>query len=525
MTLDSQLPTVGTRINHNSNLGTIRFVGPVDGTKGIWLGVEWDDSQRGKHSGTKNGKQYFTCNIANSGSFIRPGPSIVLGRSFLEALSSKYIEIPLEMSTEKVMLGSSNGAIEVEAVGMNKVRSKLSRLGNLREVSLDKENVARADDNGQIRLRCPNIKGLDLSRSLIPTWEELARIVGELTLLETLGLNFNRLGKLPPLPDFGMAFANVLDVRLNGTLITWEDMLRLLSSFSRLQNLELGLNDLQNLSPPPLPFTTNLATLNLEKNRISHWESTMKSLVLFKRLDRLILSENKIQRITKLSSTGNLSQIQHLALASNGIGTWSDIDALPAWFPYLKTLNINNNPISQDTASRALIIARLPCLLTLNASAISSAERRDSELFYLSHIVKIGPSAHEDRVRDYPQYQELCEKHGRPADKQEFPPDTLKNRLFGTHFYRSWDAVPPTPDFDLSKPEFTLRVLPSMSLRVLRMKVLKTLKLPPQTQIQMWLALERGTLRDFAKLDMDIADRPLEFWGPDENSKIVYYVW
>jgi dynactin complex subunit len=59
--VDSQPPAVGTRINHATNLGTVRFVGEVEGTKGIWLGVEWDDPQRGRHSGSKHGKQYFTC--------------------------------------------------------------------------------------------------------------------------------------------------------------------------------------------------------------------------------------------------------------------------------------------------------------------------------------------------------------------------------------------------------------------------------------------------------------------------------
>lgn len=51
---------VGQRValDHNSR-GTIRFVGPVPPTKGLWLGIEWDDVDRGKHSGEKDGVQYF----------------------------------------------------------------------------------------------------------------------------------------------------------------------------------------------------------------------------------------------------------------------------------------------------------------------------------------------------------------------------------------------------------------------------------------------------------------------------------
>jgi tubulin-specific chaperone E len=54
-------PSVGTRMNLYGNLGTIGFVGEVENTTDIWLGVEWDDPRRGKHDGVKNGKRYFTC--------------------------------------------------------------------------------------------------------------------------------------------------------------------------------------------------------------------------------------------------------------------------------------------------------------------------------------------------------------------------------------------------------------------------------------------------------------------------------
>jgi len=51
----------GLRISYMSHIGTIRFSGPVEGTSGTWLGIEWDDPKRGKHDGSKDGKQYFKC--------------------------------------------------------------------------------------------------------------------------------------------------------------------------------------------------------------------------------------------------------------------------------------------------------------------------------------------------------------------------------------------------------------------------------------------------------------------------------
>jgi dynactin complex subunit len=55
------LPAVGTRFTLSGYIGTVRYVGQVDGTSGMWLGVDWDDGSRGKHDGIKDGKRYFSC--------------------------------------------------------------------------------------------------------------------------------------------------------------------------------------------------------------------------------------------------------------------------------------------------------------------------------------------------------------------------------------------------------------------------------------------------------------------------------
>ena len=172
------LPTVGTRVSVAGYLGTIKFVGNVDNAKGVWLGIEWDDPERGKHNGSKDGKQYFECrcvscsdptvlrrgflmccpSIPNAGSFIRPSASICYGQSFLRALRSKYIELQHgSASQEKVLLGSSNGAIQVEAVGLDKIRGKFAQLERLREISVDHERVATADCPGEVRKTCPSM--------------------------------------------------------------------------------------------------------------------------------------------------------------------------------------------------------------------------------------------------------------------------------------------------------------------------------------------------------------------------------
>ena len=108
-------------------------------------------------------------------------------------------------SKETVVLGSSQGAIEIQAVNLDKIRAKLANLSRLREVSLNKEGVAAADPPGAIRNVCPSehlgtfssgvlndlyldIRGLDLSMNLLPSWDVVALISSELPSLERLAL-------------------------------------------------------------------------------------------------------------------------------------------------------------------------------------------------------------------------------------------------------------------------------------------------------------------------------------------------
>ena len=61
-------------------------------------------------------------------------------------------------------------------------------------------------------------------------------------------------------------------------------MLHLFPSFPELLHLELGLNNLQDLSDSPSSHnSTILCTLNLQENRLHRWESIIEGLTDFKR--------------------------------------------------------------------------------------------------------------------------------------------------------------------------------------------------------------------------------------------------
>jgi len=130
-------------------------------------------------------------------------PSLNRGRTFLEALRDKYIESTHDEGIESITLGSSDGAIEVEAVNMNKVRSKFAQLEELKEVGMENHMISSAGRPGEIASTCPSkwlfryqslmpkppdIRRLDLSQNLLSSWEDVVAIVTQLTHLESLTL-------------------------------------------------------------------------------------------------------------------------------------------------------------------------------------------------------------------------------------------------------------------------------------------------------------------------------------------------
>ncbi|KAH9951861.1 hypothetical protein B0H21DRAFT_714574 [Amylocystis lapponica] len=530
----SELATVGTRLSHSGFLGTVRFVGQVNGTQGTWLGVEWDEPHRGRHSGEKDGKRYFTCLVPGAGSFLRPSAAISYGTSFLNALVAKYTELPHGSALETVVLGSSRGAIEVEVVGLDRIRSNLSRLEHLREVSLDNEGVSSADPPGLISSRCPDVRGLDLSKNLISTWDTIAQITAELPHLQRLALNQNRLcppscGALP-----ASAFAHLRELQLNATLTPWTELCTLLHGMPALRLVETGYNRLTALPSAPPPACP-LDELNLDTNELDSWPAVCAALRPFAQLQRAVLASNNFAAIGPLGPADSpLPQLKHLSLSLNRLAAWRAIDALPPWCPALESLTLAGNPLITDSQlgknARQLAIAKIPTLLALDAAAISAKERVDSELFYLSCVSKHGPADEEARRREHPQWQTLCTKHGAPdvtpATRQQRQ-DTLGNRLIELHIYHS-DELPTTDPTTgnltvntASANTTSLRVLPSMSVQTFRMKVVKSLKIARTATVKLWLRMPDGNL---AEIDNTQDNRDLDWWGVEGGSDMILYV-
>jgi hypothetical protein len=204
---------IGKRLSYSFHLCTIRYYGPVQGTTGLWLGVEWDEPVRGKHSGSHQGTQYFTClnPSPTSASFIRPTRKPDPPRTFVQALKSKYASEtveedfkdpdvhvvfnhqPPQPQKQKPVLFNGKPA---EEIGFDKIRRQLAQLGELKIIILDGLCMQRPEARGEewlkggekndVKEACPKAMELDLSRNLFEEWREIAAICEQLPGLKSL---------------------------------------------------------------------------------------------------------------------------------------------------------------------------------------------------------------------------------------------------------------------------------------------------------------------------------------------------
>jgi hypothetical protein len=75
----------------NPQVGTVKYVGEVEGYSGPWIGVDWDFGPA-SHDGSFRGVRYFFADSEASGSFVRPhvlqDPACYL--TFIDAMVLRY---------------------------------------------------------------------------------------------------------------------------------------------------------------------------------------------------------------------------------------------------------------------------------------------------------------------------------------------------------------------------------------------------------------------------------------------------
>ncbi|CDW52685.1 CAP GLY domain containing protein [Trichuris trichiura] len=148
---------LGCRVKYWDARGTVKYHGAV----GKWIGIDWDEVDRGKHDGSHQNVQYFKTWSPRSGSFMRPG-SVQYGCSLFEAVESRQYDKLNDSRSEgpiRIFASGKDATIEDHA-GVNK---------NLEDVFV-------------------NITDLDLSHTLVVDWKEIVLMLRLMPNLKVLNL-------------------------------------------------------------------------------------------------------------------------------------------------------------------------------------------------------------------------------------------------------------------------------------------------------------------------------------------------
>ncbi|XP_037621753.1 tubulin-specific chaperone E-like [Sebastes umbrosus] len=434
---------VGRRVFCDEERATVRYVGPVPPTAGLWLGVEWDNPERGKHDGSHEGVQYFTCRHPKGGSFVRP-EKVSFGVDYLTVVQQLY-----QIDSEEVL----SETISISSKKLKWAGFEERSFESLPTVLLSHSEVNGPGDDGEIRKTTPNVQRLDLSRTLLSCWEDVAAITQQLDKLKELELSNNTLRLPSDLSAHCQAFCSLRVLALSSCDLTWPQILECAPMWPQLEELLVDENNITELQRPE-GVLQSLKSLSLCCNPLE--QHSVLSLAALPRLEQLHLSNTRLSDIRfddtpPGSQTAMFPALQMLKLDQNNITEWRVVNEL-AKLPSLVNLSCRGNRlVSSDgnpkTATQQ-IIAKLGQLVTLNSCQIHHDERRGAELDYIKMFgvewLKAGGGSQPSTefTCQHPRYLSLIDKYGAPEEGELKKPEpfALKNQLLKIEFVFPNDA-------------------------------------------------------------------------------------
>ncbi|CAG9323309.1 unnamed protein product [Blepharisma stoltei] len=416
----------GERISFKQSLASVRWIGSLPNKEDTWVGLEWDEESKGKHSGELDGVKYFTTRHPMCGSFMKL-PVLLEGLDQTQCISTaiidKYADRTEQDFSECYVPTVKNQRKNIELVGTEKIQARQEKIDRLKEIALQTSMVKTIDPGfGAHLISC---ESLLLDKNLLFSWNQIAQILSEIPNLKTLSISQNRINQ--PLT---VSFTHPLKILvLNSMDLVWEEALTLIPHLPCLEELHLYKNRCNVISINPELFS-NLKLLNLQDNQISSWEMINQNCSGLPALEKLILNQNQIDYIYY---SGGFPRLEALSVEQNCLNNWRSIDELYKFPAGLKELRIQGNPALQGNMRvsllRFMVVGRIGTLNVLNGSAIRPQERIDAERYYLRSNYD-NPEA-----TSTPRWQELVEKHGNPADiatKISSDQDMAKQTLMST---------------------------------------------------------------------------------------------
>jgi hypothetical protein len=367
---------------HPGPAATVRYVGPVAGEAGVWVGLEWDDPARGRHDGSvavggrrKNGRadaagaldpdpaeqravRYFSVRpgAPTSGSLVREAKLAavaVRGVGLLAALRAQY-------ATAAAAGGGGGGGGHHEPVvaGAAALAARQADLAVLTTASVAGSalcGVLGGGDEGfdgadaaaaTAAALLQSLADLDAGGSLVGDWAAACGLGGAAPRLTRLCLDRCGLGAgeaaagaglSPPRPALrSIPFPHLRTLVLARTGLPWGAVLTLVAPAApALESLSLahcGLaGGLGGEGARPTPgVLARLTALDLGGNALTDWPGVAATLAPFPALASLDMSGNAGLGAGGLGAAGGpgLPRLATLRVAGCGIGAWDDVVAL-----------------------------------------------------------------------------------------------------------------------------------------------------------------------------------------------------
>lgn len=446
---------IGKRVEVSGYIGTIRYYGPLihpsakkdSGQK--WLGIEWDDKERGKHNGTVEQTFYFDCIFHKpKGTDMKAGSLITqdkvnFGITLELALMMKYCskntdnDLFAAWQKELYVFTSNSHKKMIELIGMPKLLEAFSHTNMLEEIALQSMNISEID--GSLNELMAKVRNLYLDHNLLYDWSQYFTIINSLPQLNSLSLRDNKFKK-PDLSLFEnkteekLINKNLKILALIGMELNWKDIEVLSPAFKCIEELWICRNNCSLITSEYDPLKMNLhnfdslKVFNVEENGIYKW-TELAILSSLPNLEKIIASLNFIENIPYIEG---FPKLQSIFINGNKIENLKAINSLNK-YPNFVQLRINDNPYEQVVLhnTRFYIIGKIGKLNWLNGSSIKPKDRRDSDLAYSTKCFedfleeeKKNPQINLEKFMEenHPRWHELIAKYGYPLNytkKQE----------------------------------------------------------------------------------------------------------
>lgn len=342
--------------------------------------------------------------------------------TFVQALNEKYVEQE-DIDNQFTLAKDKSISTEITFVGFGTVTCVQRQLRRLVNIDLSGRHISSAGNLQEIANCLDRVRVLNLAHNSL-SWQEIIKILACLPNLRDIILTSNNLKSIDDIQFPNEPLKGLISLTLGKVDLNWPDIVSILSQIWRyIEQIDLWDSQMTSLSfgkPSQDQFVAKINSIGLSRNSFPDiaWISDLGPT---EQLTSLDLSRCHLENLE--FSPSILKQLKNLKLLNisyNDIQYWRSISVLNN-LPTLTNLICNDNPIFITTKSaKALTVARIANLVSLNREEVSKPYRRDSEILYLKLTYKdyVDYKSGKNGMfpLDHPRYDELIELYGIPED-------------------------------------------------------------------------------------------------------------